>query len=150
MSSATPLPTALAIVTFPARAAAISPGTPSVESRRNADGVEERVVDPAIDDVDALEPARGAHGHDVLVDDEVAALDELDAHLAGEERVLEVGGVEDAGREHDDASDRRRPPARRGAALRAATLRSGRPACTRWVPNTLGSTRVIAARFSST
>ena len=34
--------------------------------------------------------------------DEIAAFDELDAHLAGEVGVLEVGGVEDAGREQDD------------------------------------------------
>ena len=34
--------------------------------------------------------------------DQVASLDELDAHRAGEQRVLEVGRVVDAGREHDD------------------------------------------------
>ena len=34
--------------------------------------------------------------------DEVAAFDQIDAHLAGEIGVLEVGGVEDAGREQDD------------------------------------------------
>jgi hypothetical protein len=38
-----------------------------------------------------LQPLGGAHVDDVLVDDEVAALDQLDAHLAGEEGVLEVG-----------------------------------------------------------
>ncbi len=81
LSSATPLPTALAIVTLPARAAAIRPGTPSVESAAERHRVEERVVDPAVDDVDALQTLGGAHGHDVVVDDEVAALDELDAHL---------------------------------------------------------------------
>ena len=53
----------------------------------------------------------------MVVDDEVAALDELDAHLASEERVLEVGGVEHAGREHDDASGRLRPA---GATCRSA------------------------------
>ena len=68
------------------------------------------------------EPVRGAHGHDVVVDHEVAALDELDTHLAGEERVLEVGGVEDAGREHDHASARPAPP---GATRRSASSSDG-------------------------
>ena len=38
LSSATPVPTALAIVTLPARATAMRPGTPSAESGRNASG----------------------------------------------------------------------------------------------------------------
>ena len=103
MSSATPLPIALAMVTLPARAALTMPGTPRVESLRKTAGIEEVVVDPAIDDVDPLEPARRAEVDDVLVDHEVAALDQLDAHLAREEGVLEVGRVVGARRQHDDA-----------------------------------------------
>ena len=64
--------------------------------------VEEVVVDPAVDHVHALQPARRAHEDDVLVADEVASLHELDPHLAREERVLVVGGVVHAGREQDD------------------------------------------------
>ena len=41
--------------------------------------------------------------------DQVAALDELDAHVAGEERVLEVRGVVDAGREQHDGRRRALP-----------------------------------------
>ena len=63
-------------------------------------GVEEVVVDAAVDDVDPLQALGGAHGHDVVVDDEIAALDQLDAHLRRQEDVLEVGRVEHAGREH--------------------------------------------------
>ena len=37
-----------------------------------------------------------AHVDETLVDDQVAALDQFDAHLPGEEAVLEVGGVVDA------------------------------------------------------
>ncbi len=48
-------------------------------------------------------PSGGAHEDDVLVDDEIGAFDELHAHLPREERVLEVGRVEHARREHDDA-----------------------------------------------
>ncbi len=64
--------------------------------------IAEVVVDAAIDDVDALEAVGGAHVDDVVVRDQVAAFDEIDAHLAGEVGVLEVGGVEDAGREQHD------------------------------------------------
>ena len=65
--------------------------------------VEEVVVDPPVDDVDPLLAAGRAHVDPLVATHEVATLDQLDAHLAGEERVLEVRGVVDAGREHDDA-----------------------------------------------
>ncbi len=64
--------------------------------------VDEVVVDAAVDDVDPAQAVGRAHVDDVVVDDEIAAFDQLDAHLAGEIGVLEVGGVEDAGREQDD------------------------------------------------
>ena len=63
--------------------------------------VHEVVVDPAVDRVHALEPARGAHVADRVAHDEVRRLDQLDAHLPRQERVLEVGGVERARRPHD-------------------------------------------------
>ena len=47
-------------------------------------------------------PGGRAHVDDVVVDEQVAAFDQLDAHLPREERVLEVGGVEDARREQHD------------------------------------------------
>ena len=55
---------------------------------------------------------RRAHVHAVVEHEQVAALDELDAHLLGQERVLEVGRVVDAGRQHHDG----RPAARAGDA----------------------------------
>ncbi len=64
--------------------------------------VEELVVDAAVDDVDALLAVRRPHADLVAGADQVAALDQLDAHLAGQQRVLEVGGVVDAGGEDDD------------------------------------------------
>ncbi len=64
--------------------------------------IEEVVVDAAIDHVDAPQAGRRAHVDDVVVDEEVAAFDERDAHLAREERVLEIRGVADAGRQHDE------------------------------------------------
>ena len=65
--------------------------------------IEELVVDPAVDDVHLPPPRRGAHVDAVLQHEEVAALDELDPHLLGQEGVLEVGGVVDARRQHHDA-----------------------------------------------
>ena len=62
----------------------------------------EVVVHAAIDDVDAAQSTGGAHIDDIVVGDQVAALDQLDAHLTGEVGVLKVGGVEDSGREEDD------------------------------------------------
>ena len=42
--------------------------------------VEEVVVDPAVDHVHPLEPAGRPHEDAVLVDDQVAPLDQLDPH----------------------------------------------------------------------
>ena len=64
--------------------------------------IEEVVVDAAIDHVDALEPFGRAHIHDVALDDEVAALDQFDAELVGQKRVLVIGRVVDAGRQQHD------------------------------------------------
>lgn len=56
-----------------------------------------------IDHVDALEAGGRAQVDAVVVDDEVASLDQLDAHLAREEGVLEVRRVVGARREDDRA-----------------------------------------------
>ena len=79
------------------------------ESRRAEHGVraelqwvEELVVDPAVDDVDSGGAGGGAHPHLAAAAEQVAALDELDAHQAGQQGVLEVRRVVDAGGEHDD------------------------------------------------
>ena len=74
---------------------------------RNADeavlaehlGIEERLVGAAVDDVDAAAAESGTQPHLVVVDPEVGGLDELEAHRAGEEAVLEVGRVVGAGGE---------------------------------------------------
>ena len=84
--------------------ARIRPGTPSSESGEERLGVEEQVVDAAVDHVDRLEAVDRAHEHTVVVrHDEVAALDERGPHPLSEEGVLEVRRVEDSRGEHDDA-----------------------------------------------
>ena len=74
------------------------PGHAERGIRAEGEGIEEVVVDPAVDHVDALQALGGAHEHLIVLDDEVAALDQLDAELVGEERVLVIGGIVDAGR----------------------------------------------------
>ena len=66
-------------------------------------GIEEVVVEAPVDDVDPGAPGGRFHIDPVvLVDEEVAALDQWHAHFARQEHVLEVGRVVDARREQDD------------------------------------------------
>ena len=103
MSSATPVPIALASATLPARTAPISPATPSIDVRPEGERIEELVVDPAVDDIDLLPPGVVRRKTRLSSDEEITALDELDPHLLREKRVLEVGRVVDAGCQQDDA-----------------------------------------------
>ena len=96
------------------------PGAPEHRVLAEVERVEELVVDPAVDHVHALQALRRAHVDDVVVAQQVAALDELDAHVAGEERVLEVGRVVHAGRQQHDG--RRRRGGRRDVAQRGEQL----------------------------
>ena len=66
-------------------------------------GIDEEIVDAPIDHIDTLQPLDGLHVHAVvLADHEILTLDEFGAHPLRQERMLEVGGIVDAGREHDD------------------------------------------------
>jgi hypothetical protein len=60
------------------------------------------VVHASVEDVHAFEAARGARIDSVVVDEEVAALDEIDRHLVRKKRVLVVGRVENARRQQHD------------------------------------------------
>jgi len=81
-----------------------------VDKSRNAekgvgteDGrVEKVVVNAAVDDIDRDKPRGGAHVDPGVTDDEIASLDDGNAHLACQEGMFEVGAVEDAGGEKDD------------------------------------------------
>ena len=112
--------------------------------------VEELVVDAAVDHVDAGRAGGGAHPHPAARAEQVAALDELDAHQAGEQGVLEVGGVVDAGGEHDDRRvlDAVRAPTR--AARRAAGAGSRRPAAPACDTNSSGRVCAMTRRFEMT
>ena len=61
--------------------------------------VKEVVVDAAVDDVDLAQASRGAHVDEAIEGDEVATFDDLNAHLAGQEGVLEVGAIMGAWRQ---------------------------------------------------
>ena len=64
--------------------------------------IEEFVVDAAIDHVDRVIAACGAHRHTAVDHAQVAALDQLGTHLVGEESVFEIGGVVDPRGQHRD------------------------------------------------
>ena len=64
-------------------------------------GVEEVIVDTAVDDIDLHKAAGGAHVDIAVGCDEVATFDDLNAHGLGEERMFEVGAVIEPGREQD-------------------------------------------------
>ncbi len=55
------------------------------------EGIEILVIDPAIDHVDALRPFSRSHVDKAVAHKQIAALDQLNAKLVGEERVLIVG-----------------------------------------------------------
>ncbi|MGY4287658.1 hypothetical protein ACVWXO_006878 [Bradyrhizobium sp. LM2.7] len=66
------------------------------------EGVDEIVIDSAIDHVDPFQPLGRPHEHFVVLDDEVTPLHQFDAELVGEEGVLVIGRVVHAGREQGD------------------------------------------------
>ncbi|MCY1225057.1 hypothetical protein D9M72_372460 [compost metagenome] len=59
--------------------------------------IEEVVVDPLVDDVNALFAGGGPHVHPVAAADQVTALHKFNAHETGKQRVLEICAVEHAG-----------------------------------------------------
>ena len=90
------------MLTRPARSAPSRPGDAEIGIRPHRQRIEEGVVDAAVDHVDPLRPARRAHVDAALVDEQVGALDQLDAHLVGQEGMLEVGAVVVARRQQHD------------------------------------------------
>jgi hypothetical protein len=63
-------------------------------------GIEEVVVDAAVDHMHRDRPGGILHEYAVAVHIEVATLDQLGAHAGGEEAVLEVGAVQRSRRQH--------------------------------------------------
>ena len=61
--------------------------------------VEKIVLDAPIDHIDALGALGGAHVDHVFLDEQVAALDQLDPELVGQEGMLVIRRIVDAGRE---------------------------------------------------
>ena len=104
------------MVTLPARLALIRPGTAEQRLLPEMHRVQELVVDPPVDHVHRLEPGGGPHHHPTGPADQVAALDQLDAHHPGQQGMLEVGGVVDTGGQHHHP--RVTHPGRRGRAQR--------------------------------
>ena len=74
------------------------PAHPQRAVRAEHVGIQEVVVQPAIDQVHRRQPGSGVHEHAVVLDHQVAAFHQRHAHLARQEDMLEIGGIEDAGR----------------------------------------------------
>ena len=90
--------------------------------------IEKVVVDAAIDHVHALQPFGGAHVDDIVLDHQIAALDQLDAHLVGEEGMLVIGAVVDARRQQRDHWSPGAIGRRHRRSVRAAPRDSATPA----------------------
>ena len=85
--------------------------------------VGEIAVDAPPDDVRTLEAGDGAHMHQPVAHDEVAALDQQEAEIAGEIGLLEIALVHLARRQQADARLRALCHRRQAVANRVASLR---------------------------
>ncbi len=65
-------------------------------------GVDEVIVDPAVEYIHPGKALCGPHMDESVDDHQVPALHEFDAHLLGKEGVFEIGRVVDARRQHAD------------------------------------------------
>ena len=135
-----PLPTALAMRHVAGAGGVDQPGHAEQRVGAELHRVEELVVDPAVDHVDRQHAGRGAQEHPVAAADQVPALDQFDAHLPGQQGVLEVGGVVDAGGQHDHVRIGDAPRRGRRAARPAAGRGYSATGRTRWSANASGST----------
>ena len=100
MSSAMPLPTALATVTRPARAALTRPGTADQRLGPELQGIDVVVVDPPVDDVHRHLAVGGAQEDVGAMADQVPPFHQVDAHQSGQQGVLVEGRVVHARRQH--------------------------------------------------
>ena len=100
--SITPVPSALATATLPARDRFHQPGDAEQRVAAQLERIAEVVVEPAEDDVDRLQAVERLEEHAAVAHGQVAALDEREAEIAREVGVLEVGLVVRAGRQQDD------------------------------------------------
>ena len=100
--SITPEPSALAIVTLPARAASTSPATPSDESPRSSSGSQKLSSSLPEDDVDRLQAFERLDEDAAVAHRQVAAFDQREAQIAREVRMLEVRFVVRPGRQQHD------------------------------------------------
>ncbi len=99
-----PVPGRFSTTTSPERIASIRPGHAEARGGIELHRVDPFGIDLAPDHVGALQAGDGAHkGAPPLADDEIVALDQQEAEIAGEIGVLEIGLAIGAGREDADA-----------------------------------------------
>ena len=80
----------------PCAATSISPGTPRCEEASSSSGSSEVGIDAAQQHVEPLQPCDGADMDAVVANGEIVALDQQEAEIARQRRVLEIGLAEGA------------------------------------------------------
>ena len=146
--SITPDPSALAMVTLPARAASTSPATPSVESRAQFQRIAVAVVESPEDDVDRLQAVERLDEDAPIPHRQIASLDQREPEIARQVGVLEVGLVQRTRREQHDARRVARAGARAVSVSRCAQKNEARRST--WQSrNASGRLRDSTMRFSS-
>ena len=115
--------------------------------RARLERIDVGILEPAVDDVDRFEPVERAQPHAPLSHDQVGALDEVDAELHGEVRVVDVRRVIDAAREQRRCAGS--TPATRRRAPGAAAPGSGRARRCRSSTSSSADVRDITDRSSS-
>ena len=78
-------------------------GNAELGIRTKHEGIDEVVIDAPVHDVHASQSVCGAHVHESVVHQQIAALHQLHPHFPGQKHVLIKGRVVDAGREQNDA-----------------------------------------------
>ena len=79
------------------------PGHAEQGVRAEDERIEKIVVHTPVDHIDTPQACCGAHVNETVVDQQVAAFDQLRANLASQEQVLIESGIVDAGRQERDA-----------------------------------------------
>ena len=97
-----PVPTALASVRLPALIGRHQAGHPQGGVGTKCQRIEEVVVDAPVDHVYPLGALSRPHINNAGFDKQIAPFDQLDPELVGQERMLEIGRVIDAGCQQRD------------------------------------------------
>ena len=146
LSSATPVPMALQIVTCAGAVRRQQSRDAQHRILPEGERIQEIIIDAPIDHIHPLRTPGGAHVQHLIAHEQILALDQFHAHLLGQEGVFEIGAVVRCPASAPPRWDRRRHPARRCAGSRAAHPDNGPPArstAARTAPGTAASSCAV-------